>query len=192
MVAEKEGSGMRGGEGEAAAASEFDLFYLRTAPKIVRQLALLTGDLGEAEDVTQEAFERAWLHWSVVESCASPEAWVRTVARRLAVSRWRRMRNASAAWLRHGPPPEQPELDHEHFALLEALRELPTKQRVAIVLHHLADLSVQQVAEETGSSVSAVKQQLVRGRAALAVLLADNTPAANPAPTSPAEMRNND
>ena len=98
---------MRGSEGEAGAASEFDLFYLGTATKIVRQLALLTGDLGEAEDVTQEAFERAWLHWSVVRACASPEAWVRTVARRLAVSRWRRMRNASAAWLRYGPPPER-------------------------------------------------------------------------------------
>jgi RNA polymerase sigma-70 factor (ECF subfamily) len=173
---------MRDSAGEAGAASEFDLFYVGTAPRIVRQLALLTGDLGEAEDVTQEAFERAWLHWSAVRACASPEAWVRTVARRLAVSRWRRMRNASAAWLRYGPPPEPPELDHEHSALLGALRELPPKQRAAIVLHHLADLSVKQVAEETGSSVAAVKQQLVRGRAAMAALLVDSHPAATASP----------
>jgi DNA-directed RNA polymerase specialized sigma24 family protein len=43
-------------------------------------------------------------------------------------------------------------------------------------LHHLADLPVELVAEETGASVSAVKQQLVRGRAGLAVLLADEPP----------------
>ena len=44
---------------------------------------------------------------------------------------------------------------------------------MAIVLHHLADLPVAQVAQESGLSVSAVKQQLVRGRAALADSLAD-------------------
>lgn len=148
----------------------------------MRQMALLTGDLSEAEDVTQEAFERAWLHWSDVHVCAFPEAWVRTVARRLAVSRWRRMRNASAAWLRHGPPPDRPHLEPEHAALLEALRELPQKQPVAIVLHHFADLPVKQVADETGSSVSAVKQQPVRGRAAMAALLAENHPAATASP----------
>jgi RNA polymerase sigma-70 factor (ECF subfamily) len=57
--------------------------------------------------------------------------------------------------------------------LVNALRKLPAKQRTAVVLHHLADLSVEQVAAETGASVSAVKQQLVRGRAALAELLGE-------------------
>lgn len=170
---------MRGSEA-ASAAAEFDPFYVRSSPGIVRQLVLLTGDLAEAEDVTQEAFERAWMRWPAVRDCESPEAWVRTVARRLAVSRWRRLRNASAAWLRHGPPPEPPELEPEHVALMSALSQLPQRQRVAIVLHHLADLPVQLVAEETGSSVSAVKKQLVRGRAALAALLAEEQPPAAP------------
>lgn len=165
---------MTGGEGAGAAAVEFDQFYAGTAARIMRQLVLLTGDRAEAEDVTQEAFERAWLRWSTVRDCASPEAWVRTVARRLAVSRWRRVRNSSTAWLRHGAPPDLPELDPEHLALMTALGQLPRAQREAIVLHHLADLPVDRVAEETGSSVSAVKKQLVRGRAALAVLLADD------------------
>jgi RNA polymerase sigma-70 factor (ECF subfamily) len=61
-------------------------------------------------------------------------------------------------------------------ALVTALRELPEKQRVAVMLHHLADLTVEQVAGETGSSVSAVKQQLARGRKALAALLGEETP----------------
>ena len=164
----------------------FDAFYLTTSARLVRQLALLTGDLGEAEDVTQEAYARAWLAWPEVRDYASPEAWVRTVARRLAVSRWRRMRNATLAWARHGSPAEPRELDPSHVALVAALGRLPHRQRVAVVLHHLADLSVEEVARETGASVSAVKQQLVRGRAALAGLLADQdqaepTPADVPA-----------
>src|SRR5437763_4874000 len=91
---------------ESRSAAEFDAFYADTAPGLVRALAPLIGDLAEAEDVAQEAYVRAWLHWSTVRDCASPEAWVKTVARRLAVSRWRRMRNASTAWLRRPPPRE--------------------------------------------------------------------------------------
>ena len=162
-----------GREGGGDLAAEFDAFYAVSATRIKRQMVLLTGDIAEAEDVTQEAFERAWTRWSLVRDAASPEAWVRTVSRRLAVSRWRRIRNATVAWRRHGPPTEPPELGADHVVLIAALAALPEAQRVAIVLHHLADLPVAQVAQETGLSVSAVKQQLVRGRAALAESLAD-------------------
>ena len=160
--------------GVGVSTAEFDQFYAGTAQRIVRQMFLLTGDLAEAEDVVHEAYERAWLRWSSVQNADSPEAWVRTVARRLAVSRWRRARNAATAWQRHGTPAPRPELDGINVDLVKALKVLPDKQRVAIVLHHLVDLSVEQVAAETGASVSAVKAQLARGRAALAIFLSDN------------------
>jgi RNA polymerase sigma-70 factor (ECF subfamily) len=54
------------------------------------------------------------------------------------------------------------------------LRKIPEAQRVAIVLHHLCDLSVEQVAEETGVPVGTVKARLSRGRAALLPLLDDD------------------
>lgn len=161
-----------------ADAAEFDDFYLGTCHRLERQLFLLTGDLGEAEDVVAEAFERAWLRWAQVRELESAEAWVRTVARRLAVSHWRRMRNAADAWRRHGGPPHASPLDEGRVALVTALAALPDKQRLAIVLHHLADLPVEQVARETGASVAAVKQQLARGRAALAGLLDEEMPSA--------------
>lgn len=170
---------MRPGEDDRDAAVEFDDLYLRTNGGIVRQMVLITGDVAEAEDVTQEAFERAWLRWSTVRTCESPEAWVRTVARRLAVSRWRRTKNTMSAWLRRETP-STPELDANHVALIAALGALPSAQRVAIVLHHLADLSVAQVAAETGTSVGAVKQHLFRGRKALAAQLADDSPSVHP------------
>ncbi len=155
-------------------AEEFDRFYAGTAQRIVRQMFLLTGDLAEAEDIAHEAFERAWLRWDSVQRADSPEAWVRTVARRLAVSRWRKARNATRAWYRHGGEDDRPPPDGEHVDLVAALKSLPERQRVAIVLHHVADLTVEQVAAETGASTSAVKAQLTRGRGALARLLADD------------------
>jgi RNA polymerase sigma-70 factor (ECF subfamily) len=160
------------------AVRDFDAFYAGAAARVTRQLVLLTGDLAEAEDVTHEAFTRAWLRWGRIGRLDSPEAWVRTVARRLAVSRWRKLRTAATAWHRHGGGRRDhiPALGVEHVALVEALRRLPERQRVAVVLFHLADLTVEQVAAETGASVSAVKQQLTRGRRALAGLLDEYDP----------------
>ena len=66
-----------------------------------------------------------------------------------------------------------PEIGPDRVALIAALRRLPEAQRRAVVLHHLCDLSVEQVAEETGSPVGTVKARLSRGRTALAALLGE-------------------
>ncbi|MET8895715.1 SigE family RNA polymerase sigma factor [Streptomyces albogriseolus] len=151
---------------------EFDAFYAAAFPRLTGQLFAFTGDLGEAQDVVQEAFVRAWDRRHRLMADEAPEAWVRTVAMRLAVSRWRRAKR----WLelmRHAPPPETtPGPGPDRTALVTALRQLPESQRMAVVLHHLCDLSVQQVASETGAPVGTVKARLSRGRAALARQLA--------------------
>ena len=159
-----------------ATAEDFDAFYAAAAPRLAGQLYLLTGDRDEARDCVQEAFERAWLRWDAVRAMDEPEAWVRTVARRLAVSRWRRVRNAATAWghreqLRP-PPGDPPERSADRLSLVAALQRLPEAQRTALVLHYLADLDVAGVAAQTGSTVSAVKTRLSRGRQALAAQLA--------------------
>ncbi|GHD68502.1 hypothetical protein GCM10010317_072860 [Streptomyces mirabilis] len=151
---------------------EFDAFYAAAFPRLTGQLYAFTGDHSEAQDVVQEAFVRAWDRRREFLAEGAPEAWIRTVAMRLAVSRWRRARR----WLelvRRTPPPEHtPGPDPERTALVVALRTLPEAQRMALVLHHLCDLSVEQVASETGAPVGTVKARLSRGRAALAQTLA--------------------
>jgi len=54
-----------------------------------------------------------------------------------------------------------------------ALRQLPQAQRQALVLHHIADLSVHAVAAEVGVPEGTIKARLSRGRSALATLLSD-------------------
>ncbi|NDZ98430.1 SigE family RNA polymerase sigma factor, partial [Streptomyces sp. SID10116] len=76
---------------------EFEAFYAHSVRPLVGQVYLMTGDLHEAQDVVQEAFVRAWARRARLERDAGPEAWVRTVARRLAVSRWRRRGRAAEA-----------------------------------------------------------------------------------------------
>ena len=153
--------------------SSFDAFYTATAPRLVRQLHAMTGDLSEAQDCVQEAYARAWQRWAQVSAYEAPEAWVRQVAWRLAVSRFRRARVGSGLLRRHGPPDDVPALSPDRVALVAALRQLPEAQRSAVVLHHLVGLSVAEVAAETGAPDGTVKARLSRGRTALAALLRD-------------------
>ncbi|MFE3404846.1 SigE family RNA polymerase sigma factor [Streptomyces anulatus] len=151
----------------------FDAFYAASVGRLIGQLYAMIGDRAEAQDVVQEAFVRAWERRAALDKDGAPEAWVRTVAYRLAVSRWRRVRTSLTFARRQGPPPDVPPPDDHHVLLVAALKQIPSAQRRVVVLHHLCDLEVKQVAEETGSPVGTVKAQLSRGRSALARILAD-------------------
>ena len=155
--------------------AEFDTFYRGCSHRLVGQLYALLGDRGDAQDAVQEAFARAWDRRSRLSELDDPEAWVRTVAWRLGISRLRRLRTSRDWFRRQGAPVTARPPDPDHVALVEALRQLPAAQRRAIVLHHLVDLSVEQVGVETGAPTGTVKARLSRGRAALASLLSDPT-----------------
>jgi len=167
------------------AALDFDSFYASSASRVLHAVYAMTGDRAEAQDCVQEAYARAWQRWGSVSGYGDPEAWVRTVARRIAVSRWRKARNAVTAWRRHGDPPDAAPPSEDHVVLVAALRRLPETQRHALVLHYLVGLSVEDIARETGSPSGTIKARLHRGRVALAGLLGENPtlPAWNAGPT---------
>jgi len=152
---------------------EFDAFYLEARQRVLRCVFLLTGDLGEAQDATQEAFVRAWQRWEGISSYVDPEAWVRTVACRIAVGRWRGLMRRAAALrlLKAGSARVQDEPSSEHLDIVAALRSLPAGQRVAIVLHYFAGLPIAEIARQTEVAEGTVKARLSRGRKALAGLL---------------------
>lgn len=152
---------------------EFEEFYAQTVARLTGQLYVMLGDLHEAQDVVQEAFVRGWGRRRQLDRSGQPEAWIRTVAWRLAVSRWRRLRRSADAWRRSGAPPHVEGPGPAQVALVGALRELPAQQRRTLTLHYLCDLSVEQITSETGLSASTVKTHLSRGRKALAGRLHD-------------------
>lgn len=171
----------------AASASDFDQFYTATAKRLVSAVYAATGDLAEAEDAVQEAYARAWQRWDRLTAEGDPTPWVRTVALRLAVSSWRRARSRIRAHLRHGPPTDLPDLAPDRVALVRALRDLKPDQRTVVVLHHLLDLPIAQVARETGVSEGAVRTRLSRARKALGPHLSDADRPAPHAPVRPAK-----
>ena len=153
----------------------FEEFYAAVFGRLVGQPYLVTGDLHDAEDVVQEALTRAAARWSRLRDYEVPEAWVRRVAMNLASDGFRlaRRRLAVAARLWSRAEADPPALDG--LAVTAALRGLPLAQRKVVVLHHLLDLPVDQVAVELGVPVGTVKSRLARARAALATHLAADT-----------------
>ncbi len=154
---------------------EFEDFYTASFQRITGQVYAMIGNRDEAQECVQEAFVRAWAHRKKLEKAEHPQAWVRTTAYRLAVSRWRRtMRGNGAAYRAVGLATETAAPSEMHVALVAALKQLPEAQRLALVLHHVADLSVHDVAREVGVPEGTIKARLSRGRAGLAALLADD------------------
>ena len=155
---------------------EFDDFYTASFRRLTNQVYAMVGNRDEAQECVQEAFVKAWAHRRSLAKADHPEAWVRTTAYRLAVSRWRRTTRGRRAPDRAvALPTTAPPVDEAHVALVAALKQLPQAQRQALVLHHIADLPVQAVAAEVGVPEGTIKARLSRGRTTLATLLADDT-----------------
>jgi RNA polymerase sigma-70 factor (ECF subfamily) len=151
----------------------FEEFYTATVGRFIGVLFPVTGDLHEAEDIVQEAYARASTRWARLRDYDAPEAWVRRVAMNLATDRGRRLQRQARALLRAGPPPAVPPASVEAMALADALRTLPVHQRQAIVLHHLVDLPLDEVAAILGTRTGTVKSWLARGRRTLAARLGE-------------------
>lgn len=151
----------------------FDALYQTSFNRLVAQIYAMCGNLGEAQDCVQEAFIRAWDKRKKLDQAQSPEAWVRTVAYRLAVSRWRKNRLARRDPDRALEPVRTQEPTPDRVALDHALAQISPEQRRVIVLHHFCDLSVNEIAAEVGAPSGTIKARLARGRAALAPFLTD-------------------
>ncbi len=150
---------------------DFEDFYTAQFRKLVLQVNAYFGDLAQAQDVVQEAFCRALDRWKKVSTYEDPAAWVRRVAWNLATSQYRHKKVARTYLAKQreesqvGPGPER-------VALVWALSGIPENQRRAVILHHIGDLSVAEIAKQEGVPEGTVKSWLSRGRSALFTQLA--------------------
>ncbi|GHJ46787.1 hypothetical protein Cs7R123_41290 [Catellatospora sp. TT07R-123] len=152
-------------------AVEFVEFYQATAHRTLRYAYGLTGDLPQAQDVVQEAYARAWQRWRRLSGYDDAEAWVRLVVSRLVFDWWRHLLVRKNVVL--GVPATVPAPSEETVLLVAAMKQLPERHRRALALHYLMDMSIGQIAAETGASEGTVKSWLSRGRDELAAALRD-------------------
>jgi len=149
--------------------------YAEQYRALVRLAALLVRDTPTAEEVVQDAFEAMHGGWQRLRDTEKALAYLRqaVVNRSRSVLRHRTVvdKNLQKA------PPDMPSAEHGALVLLErsavvaALRELPDRQREAIVLRYYADLSEAEIATAMGISRGAVKSHTARGMTALRAAL---------------------
>jgi RNA polymerase sigma-70 factor (sigma-E family) len=154
----------------------FDELYRQSYRRLVLIALSITRNLGDAEEVVQEAFARGYARRRTLEGVDNPEAWLTTVALNVARRRMRR-RTFGAGLAGPGPDDANP-VDRRisNLDLFDAILRLPEQQREAVVLHHLADLPLEEIARRLGVAVGTLKSRLARGRSTLADLLGDERP----------------
>lgn len=153
---------------------DFEDFVAARYPALLRTAYLLTGHRADAEDLLQTALARCVPAWHRISG--DPEPYVRTVLVRENVTRWRRRRWREVSTdhvddTLGGLGPESTVTDRT--MLVQALAELPPRQRAAVVLRHVEDLAEREVATIMGCSVGTVKSQTHAGLARLRTLLPD-------------------
>lgn len=149
--------------------------YAAVCPRLIGYLTVLTGSAADAEEIAQDTFVQALRHWSRIQHYDDATAWLYRVATSLAISRGRRAKVARRGLRRLGARPvHSVEVATENRLDLDAALEgLPIDHRAVLLMHHVHDLPVAEVARALGVPEGTVKSRLARARAALKPLLDD-------------------
>jgi RNA polymerase sigma-70 factor (ECF subfamily) len=136
----------------------FEEWYRSEHSRLVTAMLLLSGNVDEAREATDEAFTRALSDWSRVGAMASPGGWTYRVA--LNVLRRRARRAAIERRLLNRKATATSALPPSALGVWEMVRQLPTRQREVLVLRYAADLTEAAVAQVLGISRSTVSSTL--------------------------------
>lgn len=161
-------------------AEAYALLVHRYGGALFRYLVRMVKGHDAAEDLTQEAFLRAYLSLASYDARYRFSTWLFRIATNLALN-WikaeKRLIRIEA--LRSSPDDPTPELVNgseadrpERWAervelaqlVQECLEELPPAYRTVVALRHIADLSYQEIAESTDLPLNTVRSRLHRGR----------------------------
>jgi RNA polymerase sigma-70 factor, ECF subfamily len=153
----------------------FERFYADHLEVTLAVIVALRGPHVAAEELAQDAFERAYRRWDALRAMERPDLWVQRVALNLATSQLRRRAAEARAVARSGrrraSTAATPEFeDAEPFWQL--VRRLPPQQARVVALYYAADRSVAEVAEVLDLAEGTVKAHLHKARTRLTALLA--------------------
>ena len=137
--------------------SNFEVWYRTERPRLVTLLAAATGDVGAANDATDEAMAKAYERWHRVSQMASPAGWTYRVALNAARRRARRQameRRLLRKAANHEPVPGPT------GELWLVVAGLPPRQRLAVLLRHVGQLTEPEIAEVMGVARGTVSSTL--------------------------------
>jgi RNA polymerase sigma-70 factor (ECF subfamily) len=151
--------------------TDFSSLYKKYAPDVYRFALYLSGERGEAEDITSETFVRAWTSPGPIEM-ATVKSYLFTIARNLFLQGLRKksrhvalddeLRDPQA-----GPYVQAEQREKLHVVMTE-LQRLPEASRSALLMRAMDGMAYEEIAQVLGNSLAAVKVKIHRARLALA------------------------
>jgi len=164
-------------QGDISAYGELVSTYQRSVFNICYRMM---GRRRDAEDLTQEAFLRAYRNLGKYDPQRPFGPWMHTLAANLCRNALTRSRPDTVPLLEeYDSSPEAaqrgPEnslvISQQHREIYQALWELPDHHRLAVELYHFQGLSYQEIAQTLDLPLNTVRSHLYRGRQKLAELL---------------------
>lgn len=144
-----------------------EVSFRRESARLVAWLTARFGSdrLALAEDVAQEAFLRAMQSWRMHGVPPNPGAWLRSVARNIAIDRLRHDRR-QVEWPEGYEPPSEAQVDEDETRLLFlcAHPAISEESRIALMLNAVAGLSAKEIARGLLSTEEAVSQRILRAK----------------------------
>jgi RNA polymerase sigma-70 factor (sigma-E family) len=138
---------------------------------------VILGDSHLAEEVVMDAFTKMFSSWTRVRRLDFPYGYLRRVVVNMCRGKIRRRRLESSvtAAIQRRAEIESSEWNAEHsdarLDVWEAVRRLPERQRLCVVLRYLEDMPEAEIAETLDCSIGTVKSQTSRARRSLEQML---------------------
>jgi RNA polymerase sigma factor (sigma-70 family) len=131
--------------------------------RLVQALALYCADRALAEEIAQDALVLLCRDWRKVRRMDNPEGWLYRVSINLLNSHFRRRAAAHRAQVRLRRESVGSWVDPSDVELLDALADMPPRQRAALLLRHFVGLSTRETADALGCPEGTVKTLVHKG-----------------------------
>ncbi|BDZ48648.1 RNA polymerase sigma factor SigK [Frondihabitans sucicola] len=155
----------------------FATLYDRTASRVLGIVSQCLRDPAQSEEVTQEVFLELWQNAARFDASRGKAlSWMLTTARRRAIDRVRSSQASRdrdlAVGIRELPTPydqvaESIHIQFQTAEVLEAMTRITALQREAIQLAYFGSMTMAEIADQLGVSISTVKTRLRDGLIAL-------------------------
>jgi RNA polymerase sigma-70 factor (ECF subfamily) len=156
----------------------FRILIERHQLRVIGTITKMLGDETEAEDLAQQVFVRVWKSAKRYVPSAQFTTWLLTIARNLVFNEMRRRQRfkliAGGVEFEEGIQPlkdlsalspSQKILEWEMQEMIQAaIEQLPTSQRLALILRRYEEMPYEEIAQILGASLPAVKSMLFRAR----------------------------
>lgn len=150
---------------QAGNTEDYKEIILHFQSGIIRYLYRMTGNRDVACDLAQDTFIQAYYGILKTPEIENLKAWIYRIATNNALQYIRRRKIISFISFESADRETKSREDKtEEIAVREALKKIPEKQRICLVLHFIEGFKYHEIADTLGTTEEAVRKQVARGK----------------------------